>query len=381
MPLASPHPRETDQSVIEAFVRRGIFETGDFASFWGQFAGAITCELHKLPNDEPHLRLKKFIAIHWLRTFLCNFYEGDAASFYWRPGRLRQEVHRAATDMGVHILPLHTYCPVPEPRELPDDFWAKRSELPGVRIDLAKCCELVRMLAAEFHDEYEALPAAPPPEAPPWTYYTHNDYYDDIDGYILYAMIRHFRPRRIIEIGSGNTTYLSAQSAERNRRDDPDYSCEITAIEPYPNPVLRGGFPGLTRLIPTFVQDVPLSVFEELCENDILFIDSSHVARMGSDVFFEFLEILPRLQKGILIHFHDIFLPGEYPRHWIQELNRYWTEQYVLQTFLAFNDSFEVLLPMAYLQTHARHVLEECFTNFQRPDGWIFSNFWIKKVR
>lgn len=379
--MATAQQLGTDKALIDEFVRRGISETNDFAAFWGQFVGTLTCELHRLPNDEPHLRLKKFLAIHWLRAFLCNFYQDDQPSFYWRPGTLRQEVYHAAMEMGVQILPMHPYSPVPDPRQFGEAFWAKRSALPGVRIDLAKCCDLLRSLASGYRGEYEKLPHALPPGAPPWTYCTRNDYYDQIDGYTLYSMIRRFRPRRIIEIGSGNTTYLSAQTAARNRDDDPDYSCEITAIEPYPNEVLRVGFPGLTRLISSPVQDVPLSVFGSLEENDILFIDSSHVVRTGSDVLYEFLEILPQLKKGVLIQVHDIFLPGQYPRDWIIHVNRYWTEQYLLQAFLAFNEAFEVILPTAYLHEHAPDVMREAFPEVHRDDGWVFSNFWMRKIR
>jgi sugar phosphate isomerase/epimerase len=379
--MAAPHQLDTDRWLIDSFVRRGIFETADIQSFWSQFVGTLTSQLHRLPNDEPHLQLKKFLAIHWLRAFLCNFYQDSPETFYWRPGQLRQSVYHAAMDLGIQIIPLHSYSPAPDPRRLPDSLWTDQSELPGLRIDLDKCCALVRTLAANFRHEYEALPSQRPPGSPPWTYCTRNDYYDGIDGYILHSMIRHFRPRRITEIGSGNTTYLSAQTVARNRDDDPAYACEITAIEPYPNEVLRAGFPGLTRLIPQMVQEVPLALFEELAENDILFIDSSHVVRTGSDVLYEYLEIFPRLKKGVLVHIHDIFLPGEYPRAWVRDLNRYWTEQYLLQAFLAFNDSFEILLPTAYLHAHAPEVLEESFRDIQRDDGWIYSNFWMRKIR
>jgi hypothetical protein len=371
---------ETDRWLIESFVRRGIFDTTDFASFWSQFVGVMTREMHRLPNDDAHLRMKKFLAMHWLRAFLCNFYEGPQPAFYCEPGALRQSVYYAAMDLGIQILTMHPYSPVPDPRELQASFWEQKSSLPGLRIDLEKSCELLRTLAAKFRAEYETFPAALPSGAPPWTYYTRNDYYDNVDGYILYSMIRHFRPRRIIEIGSGNTTYISAQAAARNRTDDAAYSCDITAIEPYPNPVLRAGFPGLTRLIASKVEDVPLSTFEALDENDILFIDSSHVVRTGSDVIYEFLEIVPRLRKGVLVHAHDIFLPQEYPKKWTLEVNRYWTEQYLLQAFLAFNDAFEVLLPTAYVQTHAPQVMEESFPGFRR-DGWLYSNFWMRKAR
>jgi hypothetical protein len=296
--MASPHQPDTDRWLIESFVRRGVAESADFQSFWSQFVGELTCQLHRLPDHETILQFKRQIAVHWLRAFLCNFYEDSAETFYWQPGRLRQAVYHAAIELGVQILPLYPYSPAPDPRHLPDTLWANPSGLPGVKINLEKCCELVRSMAENFRAEYEALPFDKPADAPPWTYFASNGFYDGVDGCILYAMIRKFRPRRIVEIGSGNSTYLSAQAAARNRADDAVCDCEITAIEPYPNAVLRAGFPGLTRLIPSIVQDVPLSVFDELHENDILFIDSSHVLHTGSDVAYEFLEILPRLRAG-----------------------------------------------------------------------------------
>jgi len=371
---------DADRWIVESFLRRCISITEDTPEFWKQFFEAFTAELHCVPNDEAHLRMKKELAVRWLRTFLGNFYEDSAEMFYWQPGALRQAVYHAAMELGVQILPLYPYSPAPDPRQLPASLWSKPSKLPGIRIDIEKCCAFLRTLAANFRGEYEALPLERPSGAPPWTYCAANGFYDGADGYILYSMIRHLRPKRIIEIGSGNSTYLSAQAAARNRDDALSSLCQITAIEPFPNSVLRAGFPGLTWLIPKIVQDVPLVLFEELGENDILFIDSSHVLRTGSDVLYEFTEILPRLRKGVVVHFHDIFLPREYPREWVLGMNRYWTEQYLLQSFLAFNDAFEVLLPTAYLQMYRPEVLEECFRGFQR-DSWFPSNFWIRKIR
>jgi predicted O-methyltransferase YrrM len=371
----------TDHALIDAFVRRGIFETTDFQSFWSQFVGELTCKLHRLPTDDAHLRLKGQIAIHWLRAFLCNFYEDTAEAFYWQPGRLRQAVYYAAMELGIQILPVYPYSPAPDPRRLPASLWTENSALLGLQIDLEKCSEFVRALARDFRAEYEAIPRQRPAGSPPWTYCATNGYFDGVDGYILYSMIRRFRPRRIVEIGSGNSTYLAAQAAARNSEDDGGRICEITAIEPYPNAVLRAGFPGLTRLVQSIVQEVPLAEFAALGENDILFIDSSHVLRTGSDVAYEFLEILPRLKKGVLVHVHDIFLPREYPRDWVLGMNRYWTEQYVLQAFLAFNNSFEVILPTAYLHAEAPQVLEESFSGFKSDGGWIPSSFWMRKVQ
>src|SRR5206468_3938156 len=129
-------------------------------------------------------------------------------------------------------------------------------------------------------------------------------------------------------------------------------AAEFTSVEPYPNPTIRAGVPGLTRLEPKKVQDVPLSFFQQLEANDILFIDSSHVLCIGSDVQYEFLDILPSLKPGVVVHVHDILIPREYHRKWVME-GRFWGEQYILQAFLAFNDSFEVLWAGQYM--HLTH--------------------------
>ena len=124
-------------------------------------------------------------------------------------------------------------------------------------------------------------------------------------------MIRQFHPRRIIEIGAGHSTLLSAQALRENARLG-EGGGELISIEPYPNNVLQRGVPGLTELIQSEVQRVPLERFAALEANDILFIDSSHVVQIDSDVNYEFLEILPRLKAGVILHIHDIYLPREY---------------------------------------------------------------------
>jgi len=133
-------------------------------------------------------------------------------------------------------------------------------------------------------------------------------------------------------------------------------------------------------LIPKKVQDIPLSEFKKLSENDILFIDSSHVLKIGSDVQYLYLEVLPRLNKGVIVHAHDIFLPAEYPKEWVLKNYIFWNEQYLLQAFLAFNNSFEVLWAGSYM--HLRHPdkLEEAFSSYKRDKIWP-SSFWIRKIK
>ncbi len=280
--------------------------------------------------------------------------------------------------LGFHITPNHYYQPIPDTRTLKDDLWQKQSELAGIDINEEGQINLLSQFSSEFKEEYESFPRIK--TSVPYQYYINNGAIESVDGEILYCIIRHFRPRKIFEIGSGNSTYLSAQAISKNKEKDNSYECELVAIEPYPNDLLRDGFPGFSKLIPKKAEDIPLSEFKKLTENDILFIDSSHVLKIGSDVQYEYLEILPRLNKGIIVHLHDIFLPAEYPKEWVLKDYRFWTEQYLLQAFLAFNDSFKVLWAGSYMHLKHPDKLEASFSSYKRDERWPGS-FWIRKIK
>ena len=209
--------------------------------------------------------------------------------------------------LGFHITPVHFYEPIPETRKLKDNLWQKHSQLIGININEKKQLELLSLFISKFKKEYETFPKNRTQVQAPYQYYINNGVFESVDGEILYCMIRYFKPRRIIEIGSGNSTYLSAQAILKNKEEN-GVECELIAIEPHPNVVLERGFSGLSKLIKKEVQDLDLALFSKLKENDILFIDSSHVLKIGSDVQYEYLEILPRLNKGVIVHIHDIFL-------------------------------------------------------------------------
>jgi hypothetical protein len=178
-------------------------------------------------------------------------------------------------------------------------------------------------------------------------------------------MIRYFKPKRVIEIGSGFSTYLSAKACLLNKEKD-GIETELIAIEPYANETLKKGFPGLTTLIQKPLEQVDLSLFQSLVENDILFIDSSHALKIGGDVKYEYLEILPRLKKGVIVHSHDIFLPWEYPKRWIMDEHWFWTEQYLLQAFLSFNSEFEVLWASHYMARKYPALMQAVFPSYQK---------------
>ena len=172
-------------------------------------------------------------------------------------------------------------------------------------------------------------------------------------------MVRHFQPRFIIEVGSGfSSLVLGAAAAEND-------SASITCIEPFPREFLRKGFPGLRSLIEKKVQDIDLNFFSQLESGDILFIDSSHTVKIGGDVNYLFLEVLPRLKPGVIVHVHDIFLPFDYRRDWVLDEFRFWTEQYLLQAFLTFNSEFEVLMANRYLAHRYLEDLKAAFPNLE----------------
>jgi predicted O-methyltransferase YrrM len=245
-----------------------------------------------------------------------------------------------------------------------------------VRLNEEAQLRLLAEFEATLKDEYDRLPLTRAEVSGAHEYFVNNYSFESVDGEILYCFIRHFKPKRIIEIGSGYSTRLSLLAARRNAEDG-HARAGVIACEPYPEEVLSRGLDGLT-LRQTFVQDVPLTEFDSLQANDILFIDSSHVLKIGSDVQYEYLEILPRLRPGVIVHVHDIFLPAEYPRTWVMDQFRFWTEQYLLQAFLAFNETFEVLWAGSYMHLTHPERLERAFRSYQRTTRWPGS-FWMRR--
>lgn len=279
---------------------------------------------------------------------------------------------------GYHVTPKHFYEPIPDTSTLKDDLWLKPSDLIGINMNEEGQINILSQFSSKFKREYNDLPINK--TAIPYQYYINNDAFASVDGEILYCMIRHLKPKKVFEIGSGISTCLSAQAILKNKEYDKRYIGELVAIEPYPNDILKAGFPGLSRLIPKVIQDIPLSDFTQLQENDILFIDSSHVLKIGSDVKYEYLEILPRLNKGVIIHIHDIFLPLEYPYDWVLKDYRFWNEQYLLHAFLTFNNSFEVIWAGCYMHLKHHEKLKIAFNSYQR-EKVLPGSFWLRKTK
>ena len=277
--------------------------------------------------------------------------------------------------LGFHVTPNHFYQPIPDTRRLPEALWTRRSGMVGVDLREPAQLALLDELSAACGSEWAELPDAP--TGVRWQFHFGNVFFESVDAEIYWGLVRTRRPRRIVEIGSGSSTYLAAQAALRNAAEG--YPCELVAVEPYPNPVLSRGFPGLTRLVTAELQSVPLEEFTALGDGDVLFIDSSHVLRIGSDVQYEFLEILPRLRPGVLVHVHDVFLPDEYPRGWVMDEHRFWNEQYLLQAFLAFNQAFEVVWAGSYLNGRHPDRLAAAIPSY-RDGETTPGSFWMRRV-
>lgn len=174
-----------------------------------------------------------------------------------------------------------------------------------------------------------------------------NSSYPAGDSIPLHCMIRHLQPKRIIEVGCGNSSCVTLDTNEQFFGS----KIELSFIEPYPDffhSLIRPDEKPHVRLLVQRLQDVAVSEFERLEQNDILFIDSTHVSKLNSDVNYFLFEIFPRLRKGVFVHIHDVFFPFEYPVGWLEE-GRAWNEQYILRAFLQFNDHFKIRFFNSYL--------------------------------
>lgn len=204
-------------------------------------------------------------------------------------------------------------------------------------------------------------------------FYYDNSYYSYTDSIILYSMIRKYTPKRIIEVGSGFSSMVMLDVNEIFFNN----AIDITFVEPYPDrlyALMKESDLEKNNLIESDIQNIPLESFKKLDKGDILFIDSTHVSKTGSDVNYIFFEILPVLKSGVLIHFHDIFYPFEYPKEWVfKGVN--WNESYVLKSFLMYNDKFKIKFFSQYLHKFQKDIFNEMSLCFKS----LGSSFWIEK--
>lgn len=275
------------------------------------------------------------------------------------------------------VPPGHFYSPIANPedphvRAIVDNFdCLELPESSGIDLDQNRMMEFLERLGRH----YPALPFSPH-GSPGLHYYYDNPEFSYGDAMVLASTMMEFRPRRIIEVGSGFSSCVMIDVNEKllNRTVD------LTFIDPYPETLLRL-LPRRSayrdRVDARCVQEIPVSFLRSLERNDILFIDSTHVAKIGSDVNYLIFNVLPELASGVLIHLHDIPYPFEYPRDWIVKENRSWNEAYLLRAFLAFNRSFEVLFFNHYAKRKFPDRLREVMPLYLNNCG---ASIWLRRV-
>jgi predicted O-methyltransferase YrrM len=273
--------------------------------------------------------------------------------------------------------PGHFYSPVVDPDDLVGQqarLWPECPNILGIDFNDAEHEYLLREVFPAYMPGYD-YPEHVDESDDLTEFFTQNSQFSWLDSRSLFVLLRAWKPKRIIEIGSGFSTLLTADVARRFLDGD----IEITCIEPYPREFLRKGIPGVNRLIEEKVQNVTLSTFEELNAGDILFVDSSHVAKTGSDVNHIYFEILPRLAKGVIIHIHDIFFPHEYPKEWVLTENRSWNEQYLVRALLMYSSTFKVKFGCSYAYWRFPELVKKALS---LPSGHAFGggSLWIERI-
>lgn len=266
----------------------------------------------------------------------------------------------------------HFYSPIACKTDLvanQEFIWRSRDNIAGIDYRSEKQLELLKSL--QKHSPERAFPVDQPKGYQ--RYFYNNDQYPALDADFLYSALCEWRPKTMIEIGSGFSSLITAEV----NRERFDHSLTFICVEPYPRQYLLDGVDGITELEISKVQDLPLSFFSRLRSGDILFIDSSHVSKVGSDVNFLFFDVLPSLAPGVYVHIHDIFLPDEYPKKWMIEEGRNWNEQYIVLAFLLFNSEWEIVWGSHYMGTRHKEAVSRVFSSFPNLGGG--GSLWIRR--
>lgn len=268
----------------------------------------------------------------------------------------------------------HYYSPLPDIGEVEsraDVLFREEDDLaPSIDLKAENQCRLLLELA-HYYNEF-CWPARPSRD---FRFYQDQEFFGQGDAIILYSLLRHFKPKKVIEGGSGFTSALMLDVDDKFTKNQ----TRFTFIEPFPErllSLLRDDDLERCQIIKKNLQDVPLSTLRSLEANDILFIDSSHVSKIGSDVNFILFEILPALNSGVLIHFHDVLWPFEYPLEWIKD-GKAWNEAYLLRAFLQYNSQFEVVLLNCFVARAFTSLIEQHMPLFLKNPG---GSLWVRKL-
>jgi predicted O-methyltransferase YrrM len=275
------------------------------------------------------------LSAFWLRTvrrYLVTFFNGRSV--------LSRTIF---TRVGVFPILDHYYEPLFQPSHLRFPL-SKDRDLPGIEFNAAGQLSLLNRF--NYNDEIVEISKRAQNEL---TFSFSKGPFRAGDAEYLYNIIRLYKPKRIVELGSGHSTLMAQHAIRKNAEEHGTYHCEHLCIEPYSNRWLEK-LP--VTVIRSQVETTDKHFFKELKANDILFIDSSHMIRPQGDVLFEYLEVLPVLNTGVLVHVHDIFSPKDYPADWLTKGLVFWNEQYLLEAFLSQNGSYKIVGALNYLKHH-----------------------------
>lgn len=271
------------------------------------------------------------------------------------------------------LVPVHFYSTIPDIFEMEKrNIWDRKSKLNGINLNTEKQLNLLQQLGASYNNECNWPKTNIGDEK---SYYTKNDSFGGGCAVAAHSIIRKYKPKNIIEIGTGRSSLIIRNAIELNKKENKE--CNYTIIDPYPNfKIIDKTTPD--QLIQKQAELMDEKFFSVLKENDVLFIDSSHVSKLGSDVNFLYLEILPMLNPGVIVHIHDIRLPYEYTKRFsFKGFPKFYNEQYLLQAFLSHNYKYEILLALNYLMVDYKEKFKAAFNKCEL--GHHPSSFWIKK--
>jgi hypothetical protein len=275
----------------------------------------------------------------------------------------------ALMKIGVFPIRDHYYEPQFDHRNTKKPLSQDRT-LPGIDWNTPEQLKILSEFS--FSRELAGIPKKKPDTL---DFYFDNGTFGFGDAEYWYQLIRSTKPKRVFEVGSGNSTLMAIKAIQKNQRQDPNYRCKHVCIEPYEMPWLEAMDVSVVR---KKIEEVGPVFFSELEENDILFIDSSHIIRPQGDVLFEYLELLPTLNKGVVVHLHDIFSPKNYPKQWLEDEVRFWNEQYLLEAFLSHNYKWKIMGALNFLY-HNYYEDLKLAAPFLTPD-WEPASFYIRRT-
>jgi hypothetical protein len=274
-----------------------------------------------------------------------------------------------AESAGYNVYPRLYFSPLPLREEMNLTVLDSRRGLPGIDLNEQSALQLVQTLSA-YVPEVDSVPTDRNSKDPFWFA---NDWFADFDAAILYALLRHLKPKRYVELGCGFSSLISSLALSANRKDG--FDTEVLYADPQPRTDLTHYLaPG--SLIQRRIQDLPLELFCSLRVGDVLFIDTSHVMKFQSDVVHALGTIIPSLKPGVWIHIHDVFTPYDYPLEWLTNALFADNEQYALEAMLSGGDRYSVELPLYLLWKEHLASMKAFFPRGQRQPG----SFWMRKV-